>query len=299
MSDVRVDEVVIVDWSASASPKLGKDSIWLAHVDAGAPPSLRALKNLATRAEAVSWLLAAFGEAKQRGRHLVCGFDFSFGYPAGYSELLRRAFAKEASGKTPFERVLSVTSALIRDSSSNDNNRFEVAALINWRTKCALFWGRPPKRSYESLSPTKALPEGLSVNPLAPLRHTERSLAVKTNWQLAGAGAVGSQVLMGLPVLDQLWRSVTAPSLWPFEPHGLAADGGAVMLAEVWPTMFTKGNKEGVIRDSWQVESTAIALGSLHSSQWSELLAPKAWEELSPSEHDEVLGEEGWILGKT
>jgi hypothetical protein len=71
------------------------------------------------------------------------------------------------------------------------------------------------------------------------------------------------------------------------------------MLAEVWPTLFTTANKEGVIRDSWQVESTAIALGSLDPSQWSELLTPKAWEQLSRSEQDEVFGEEGWILGKT
>ena len=299
MTNLVVDEVVIVDWSAAASPKLGKDSIWIAHVATGSHPDLLNLVNMPTRSVAVDWLVEVFGEAKHAGRHLVCGLDFSFGYPAGYAELLTQGFPDALGGTTPFERVVSVTESLIADSPTNENNRFEAADLINSVTGHALFWGHPPTRSFTSLSPTKALPQELAPNPLPTRRHTEVGLAVQSNWQLTGVGAVGSQVLMGIPVLAKLHRSALGPKIWPFQPHELAAKGGAVVLAEVWPSMFAQGEMTHEIRDAWQVETTALALAKLTNFEWAELFAPTSWESFSAQELQEIVLEEGWILGKT
>ena len=299
MTELFVDEVVIVDWSAAASPKLGKDSIWIAHAATGKTPELLDLVNVPTRSAATAWLEGVFEEAKRLRRHLVCGLDFSFGYPTGFSELFSQAFPDYSTVLTPFERTVSVTESLIADSPNNDNNRFAAADLINRRTGHALFWGHPPTRTFPSLSPTKATPQGLQPNPLRTLRRTDEGLGVQSNWQLTGAGAVGSQVLMGLPVLAHLRRSELSPKIWPFEHHGLDQTGGAVVLAEVWPSMFAHGEMTHAIRDAWQVEQTALALAKLDPSEWAELFAPRSWDSFSKQELEEILEEEGWILGKT
>jgi len=299
LTELFVDEVVIVDWSAAASRKLGKDSIWIAHGATGETPELLDLVNVPTRAAAVSWLGDVFAMAKRSGHHLVCGLDFSFGYPAGYGEFLRKAFPDTSAGMTPFERVASVTESLIVDSPTNDNNRFAAADLINRRTGHALFWGHPPTRTFQSLSPTKTAPGELELNPLRARRHTDEGLGVQSNWQLTGAGAVGSQVLMGLPVLAQLRRSELVTKIWPFEHHGLDQTGGVVVLAEVWPSMFAHGEMTHAVRDAWQVETTALALAQLTAQEWAELFAPRSWDSFSKQELEEILEEEGWILGKT
>ncbi len=298
MSELRVDDVVIVDWSAAASPKRGRDSIWIAHVATGETFELKAIENLATRTAALQWLRQQLATLSNMGRHVVCGFDFSFGYPAGYANLLQRAFSKGDRERTRFEQVLSITASLISDAPTNANNRFAVANMINARTRTALFWGHPRTQSFPSLSPTKTAPPGLERNELRDFRHTERDLRVKSNWQLLGAGAVGSQVLMGLPLLEALRRSERSATLWPFEPHHLHEQGGTVVLAEVWPSMFATGEQTHVIRDAWQVATTAQFLGRLSPTKWVELFAPPSWATFTPQELEEIVGEEGWILGK-
>jgi precorrin-8X/cobalt-precorrin-8 methylmutase len=257
------------------------------------------LVNLPTRSQATRWIGEVLEAAVGDGRHVVCGFDFSFGYPAGYADLVARAFNVTGPSATLFDTVLELTDHLVTDTPTNANNRFEVANLINERTGYGLFWGHPRGRAFNALSPTKLLPAGLKPNPLSPLRRTDANLSVKSNWQLTGAGAVGSQVLMGLPALAALRRRVGDLRVWPFEPHELGRDGGVAVVAEVWPSLFATGHATHEVRDAWQVATTAKLLSELTPHAWASLFAPPSWDGLSSEQRALILGEEGWILGKS
>lgn len=91
---------------------------------------------------------------------------------------------------------------------------------------------------------------------------------------------MGSQVLMGLPVLARLRRRFAGRvAVWPFER--LTAP---VVLVEIWPSLSVGDVPEGWIRDAWQVSQVAEALAECPQS----VLAGQ-FDILSP--------EEGWILG--
>ena len=106
-----------------------------------------------------------------------------------------------------------------------------------------------------------------------------------TCWQLAGAGAVGSQMLTALPVLNRLrrWRFEGQVAVWPFEP--LAAP---VALVEIWPGLIARAVKRaeaaGGIRDAHQVRLLALAVARLQDEDRAAML-------------DVDSPEEGWIMG--
>jgi len=291
------DQVVIVDWSAAAKPKLGPDSIWVARALRSPRPHLAEVVNLSTRAEARDYLETHLRRPEYRS---FCGLDFSFGYPLGYGALLRSAFG--TSGRT-FDVVAEVTSALLRDAPDNANNRFEVAAALNASVGRSLFWGRPgrgPSASLATLSPTRSVPDGLGPNPLEPLRVTERLLgrSIGSNWQLLGVGSVGSQVLTGLPVVAALRAQVSDVAIWPFD-SGLELPGARVVLAELWPPLFEqRGSRPpSQVRDEAQVRDAAQALIALDASGWAGLFGPVTALHLDPSTRRRVVEEEGWMFG--
>src|SRR3954469_8388049 len=73
------DVVVIVDWSGSSTPRLGKDSIWscVHDVVSGDAPVV----NHPTRRGARDHLADVLSGLA--GRRVLIGFDFSYAYPAG------------------------------------------------------------------------------------------------------------------------------------------------------------------------------------------------------------------------
>ena len=105
-----------------------------------------------------------------------------------------------------------------------------------------------------------------------------------TCWQMGGAGAVGGQVLTGLPVLNRLRRMFYGQvAVWPFEVLDKP-----VAVVEIWPglinTAVKRAETEGGIRDAHQVRLLAHALARLPDDRLAEMLAVDA-------------PEEGWILG--
>jgi hypothetical protein len=201
----------------------------------------------------------------------------------------------------PWRQVWRATTQRIVDSASNVNNRFEVANAINAATGIALFWGKPRGERFaglDHLASTMELPGGLEANPLARYRRTETVSGerLSTNWQLLGAGSVGSQVLTGLPVLEHLvgsFDSTVEVSVWPFDGHR-----GQLTIAEVWPGRFARGHPPlGVVRDRWQVETTARTLIGLDDATWTAFLRPASISTLDPLGRRSVLEEEGWMLG--
>lgn len=260
------DTVLIVDWSGGndRGPRPVKDAIWLCVARDGRAEEPCYMRN---RHVAEDWISAFFAAEQQAGRRVLAGFDFPFGYPRGYAEHL--------TGRADPLAVWDWYDARIEDAPKT-NNRFDVAGEIN--RACGgrgPFWGNGLGRDVPGLARTKAN----YSNPFPERRVAEeRAPGAFSCWQLAGAGAVGSQVLMGLPVLSRLRRRFGA-SVWPFEQ--LDTD---VALIEVWPSLTLGAGPEGEIKDAWQVREVARTISALTDDELSALL-------------DVSAPEEGWIFG--
>lgn len=266
------DTVVVVDWSGGndrgLTPKA--DAIWACVARAGVTEARVYLRN---RQMAEAWIGDVLQAERAAGRRVMVGFDFPFGYPQG--------FAQAVAGTDDPLALWDWFAARIEDAP-NANNRFDVAGAIN----LALggngpFWGNGLKRDVDGLPRTKA---GYQ-NPFAERRKAE-SLAkgAFAVWQLSGAGAVGSQALMGLPVLARLrQRFDNDLAVWPFQP----LDAG-IALVEVWPSLITPEiatrTMPDEIKDAAQVRVLAQGLSALSPAQMGAMLA-------------DGDAQEGWILG--
>ena len=136
------DAYLMVDWSAASVPAVGRDSIWLCLAGRSRDGlRLEALENLPTRAAARRRIGELCLAARERGRRLLAGFDFPFGYPAG------TAAALGLSG-TPWRATWNEIGRLLKDDETNRNNRFEVGAALNRRLGRDLFWGSPNGRPF-------------------------------------------------------------------------------------------------------------------------------------------------------
>jgi hypothetical protein len=266
---LQFDRVIVVDWSgrATRSPKTeSKDAIWIGVCEDGR--ETQAYHR--SRAEAEASLSALLGDG---GRQLV-GLDFPMGYPAGLAG--RLTGGKSARG------LHAWIAAQIKDGPDNANNRFDVAADINRVLGGAgPFWGCPKARPRAHLSPLKAV--DFAALGLAEKRQVEQdNPPAKSVWQLLGAGSVGSQALLGIPVVHRLATTFGA-AVWPFDPP---AD---LTLAEVYPSLLAHAVKAEAdhIPDRSQVRLLARALWRLSKrNRLAALFKTPA-----------IAAEEGWILG--
>lgn len=292
---------VVVDWSASSTPKVGADSIWTCVCRTGLSPE--APRNHPTRAAARSYLVELL-LAHPSDRVLV-GFDMPYGFPAGF------ATAAGITGAPTWWRTWCHLAGSITDAPDNANNRFDVAAALNATVSDGPgpFWGTTSERHVRpTLSRTKA--PGFPHGALAERRHAELEVIRRTGlrpfsvWQLAGAGSVGSQTLMGIPIVHELH---THPSLrdrsvvWPFE-CGFTDDpaGGrpaAVVHAEIWPSALGRPDPAlHPVKDAGQVIALAGRLAALDAAgDLVHRFAPT----IDPAIVEVVLDEEGWILDVT
>lgn len=262
MRGARPDHVIIVDWSGGndrgAAPK--KDAIWAASVATEAPNEVEA-QYFRNRLVFEDWLVETLDALQGQGRSALVGFDFPFAYPTGFAEAL-------TGEDTPFA-VWDWMAAHITDAPQS-NNRFEVAAKINHSIKGeGPFWGCLGVNEHEGLTRKKV------VSSQFPERRQEelRAKGTFTCWQLAGAGSVGSQVLMGLPVLSRL-RARYGDAIGAL---GLEPLDGSIVLAEVWPGFLNALVRarigEDDIRDQVQVDLLARAFAHLDTETWAEIWA--------------------------
>ncbi len=272
------DSVIVVDWSASATPspaKFSADAIWI-----GVRNALgQSTRYHRTRAQAEAALVQVLHHELKAGRRVLAGFDFPFGYPDG--------FAAALTGTTAPHAVWEWLADAVSDGPNNQNNRFLVAQDINRRFAAAgPFWGRPAALNLPDLPATKMVDyPGLGF---AERRLVEtRVPRAQPVWKLFTTGAVGSQSLMGLPMISRLVARFGA-SVWPFEP--LEAP---LVLAEVYPSLMDPAVRtavqQGEIKDAAQVRLLAQALWQMGRDG----SLPAVLRDVP----DAACAEEGWILG--
>ena len=267
--------IAAVDWSAKSHPSPVRetaDSIWIAWKRVGCEPEPKYFR---TRSDAVAHLENLLDETD--GPSLLA-FDFPFGYPFGSGMGAKRDLYAEIARR-------------IKDGDDNSNNRFEVAAKLNAELNAGRpgpFWCCPPKHE----TPTLTAKDARRGGPFPERRLADERLAgrgIQTCWKLYTRGAVGSQMLLGLPVLHRL---VQRPDvrLWPFET-GWDRDLGGTVLAEMWPTLFDVAYDVHPIKDACQV---------LAAVRWMDSRVPGALARPASIGQDEevrVMAGEGWILG--
>lgn len=290
------DAYLIVDWSANATPKRGADSIWYCLLQrSGHGLERKHLANPGTRRQAREEIADILKRSTADGLRVLAGFDFPNGYPAG--------FARAAGfAGTPWRAVWDGLDALIQDGADNSNNRFTVAAALNERIsgRPFPFWGCPSHRQGANLSSRKTRAYSQEI----PERRRCEAWLPRTQpcWKLYTTGSVGSQALVGIPVLKALRDDPHLASrtlVWPFET-GLAPPDPAlpwqVILAEVYPSILDIKAKAGEIKDAIQVEGIARHLARRDGC--GELAGDLAGPaELTGKERAIVGNEEGWILG--
>lgn len=282
------DRFVVVDWSANSTPKRGRDSIWVAVCDANGVT----VSNPPTRAVAERFLTERIVD-DPIGRTLI-GVDFSLGYPAG------TAAALGLRGRA-WESMAGLLSTSIVDDDANANNRFEVASALNscLSASGAPFWGCPPAFAGATLTSTKPA----SFGRLGEWRAVETVLRDQghrpfSSWQLLGAGAVGSQSLLGIPMVWRLSAQFAdRVSVWPFTT-GLRAPNitpGSVVIAEMWPSLLPLDVPDGVVRDQAQVVAVAEWLADLDGAdRLAGLFSPDVG---GLGDVAVIEQEEGWVLG--
>lgn len=272
------ETVVVVDWSAAAMPspiRPSADAIWVG-ICGSAGESVQYFR---TRAEAEAALVALIDTEQAARRRMLIGFDFPMGYPAGFADAL--------TGRAQAQAVWHWLAGRVIDGPRNANNRFAVAQGINQMFSApGPFWGRPRGLDLADL------PERKLVD-YAALRLTEKRRVetmvprAQAVWKLFTTGSVGSQALMGLPMIARL-SARAAVVVWPFDA------GGTVTLAEVYPSLIdaavARRVARGEIKDRAQVRLLARSFHRLAQAGVLPAL-------LSDVPDWPGRSEEGWILG--
>ena len=293
------DTHIIVDWSARSTPSPKnptKDALWwaIARVDDGNVSVLEP-KYGRTRRDVLRCLGRMIEDELEGGRRVLVGFDFPFGYPRGVAAHLTGKASAPALWKWLAERI--------KDNADNQNNRYEVAAEVN-KAYCGHgpCWGRPAGWSFPNIPEKKSARTGQEFHP--PERRIADKWAkdAKTVWQLAYAGSIGSQVLVGLPALERLIhcpRIADHASVWPFQT-GLRTPEARVVIAEVYPSLLKKDiaqrRRKDEILDCVQVRVNVEAFAYLDANGE---LAPlfSGAPSLTPEQRQIIETEEAWILG--
>ncbi len=275
----RFDTIAIVDWSAGqrAPARPSANAIWIgvARKDGDDTP-----RYFRTRIEAEDWIGRFIRAEAETGRRVLLGFDFPFGYPRGVARAL--------TGQDDPLALWHWLERRICDDDAGRNNRFEVAEEMNRHFEGpGPFWGKPSRDRWPDIPYSKA---GIDFDRIAERRSADLcAKAASSCFQLAYPPTVGSQVLMGLPMLARL-RRLPGVAAWPLDRWSDAQ----TVLAEIWPGLIEpavreamRGMPDTAIRDREQVRLLARALARLDAGQLAGMLG----------DLPEEAREEAWILG--
>jgi len=203
----------------------------------------------------------------------------------------------------------------------NRNDRFTAAGKLNQTIGApeepGPFWGCPKGRRSLGLLPTKprfspsreiphdALPEWRIVE--ERLKKSGFS-SIQSVWKLFTQGSVGSQALLGIPVVRALRYAsglAEVSRVWPFETEFAttlaAATRPSILHTEIWPGVLEATNKRlpatgFACRDEAQVFALANVTRELDELDRLGDLVERP-DGLTASEARICTQEEGWILG--
>ena len=304
------DAYIMVDWSAkgSRSPaNPAKDAVWVGEKtvddvgnDVGTTETF-----FRTRANCFDHIERLLKSHVGKGERLLIGFDFAYGYPAGF------AVAAGMTGPAPpWRRVWSELSEHIEDYPDNSSNRFSVASALNRRcnpNEPGPFWGVTAKEESDWLLRTApSYPfQTLSGIALGRYRLSETRLGgASPVWKLMYPGSVGSQTLLGIPVVSALRDDPSfgnVSRVWPFEtgfnlpqmPRGKPF----ILHAEIWPRVVEHLLDPAIpIRDQAQVRAMVNWLAKLDTSKELQPLFERP-AGIPDASLATCINEEGWILG--
>lgn len=267
------DTFLMVDWSGGndRGPMPKKDAIWACVARDGAADAPAYFRN---RQDAEDWITGFLRDETKAGRRVLAGFDFAFGYPAGFGQALIGTDDPFAIWDWFADNVTDTPKA---------NNRFDLAGEINARFPgTGPFWGNGLQRDIPHLPRKGRAREGHGMTEKRAAEN--RAKGAFAVWQLSGAGAVGSQVIMGLPMLARLRRTFGQRlAVWPFEPLT-----PPIAIVEIWPSLISVAvsttQPTGQIKDAHQVQLLAETVSRLPKDDLALLL-------------DVPATNEGWILG--
>jgi hypothetical protein len=293
-SNTEFDCYLMVDWCAANEPKKGEDSVWYCFYDR--TDDAWTTKNPPTRRQATDQIASILHETTKYEKAVLVGFDFPFGYPAGFSSALGW------HGRSPWRALWNDLKEAITDDEENQNNRFEVAASFNRRISGQPFpfWGCPEKMASPWISKKKARPH------LAEFRLTEqKTKGAQPVWKLLGKGCVGSQALVGIPCVARLHDDdELSPhsAVWPFETGTTQLPPRTkrkwlILYAEIFfPALFKAAVRPPEIKDQVQVRKLVECLkaGDERGELGEWFAGPN---ELSKDDRRKIVSEEGWILG--
>jgi precorrin-8X/cobalt-precorrin-8 methylmutase len=288
------DTFVMVDWSAASVPRTGRDSIWICRRG----PDGESLANPRTRHDAKTLIGERLAAARANDERVLLGFDFPFGYPAGFAARLGLSGA-------PWRAVWDEISGLIEDDAHNRNNRFEIAEAFNRRISSASFpfWGCPAKPQRPHLAPTRPAYDTGGLAELRCIDGREYMPGAQPCWKLCYPGSVGSQSLTGIPVVrslrdDPRWSE--RARVWPFETGLRPPEDPGVVFAEVYPSLWEKQIPplQGKPKDAAQVRFVAQFFADRdRRGELARLFAGDPG--LSAAKRRLVEREEAWTLGVT
>ncbi|KIC24603.1 MULTISPECIES: molybdopterin-binding protein [unclassified Leisingera] len=273
------DTVLAVDWSAAKRKprRPSKDAIWLGVARGGIAEQPVYCRS---RIEAEAWISRFLAAEQAAGRRVLAAFDFPFGYPRG--------LARRITGSNDPFALWAWLEERIEDAQNGNNNRFDVASEMNRQFAGAgPFWGKPDEKAWPDIPYRKV---GLRYEDVAERRRADLAAKASSScFQLFFNPTVGSQVLMGLPVLQRL-RLRHMVAVWPFQNIADAQ----IVFAEIWPGLIEPAVKAAMavagrdeIRDRVQMRLLSQALSRLPAQELAAMLAA------APDEAQE----EAWILG--
>ena len=186
--------VIAIDWSGAKSG--AKSKIWLAEVRDG---RLTRLESGRDRREVVAHVI----DHASADPGVVVGLDFAFSFPRWYSEQLGTTSIEELS----IENVWNLVAEQGED----------------WLRNCPdPFWGKPGRGKPE-------LPEHFRLSEKCASK--TKGANPKSVFQIAGAGAVGTGSIRGMPYLTKLREARF--SIWPF--HEVQTP----LVIEIYPRLLT------------------------------------------------------------
>ena len=191
--------------------------------------------NLPTRVQAMGVVKEQLSRWRSDGKRVLVGFDFAFGYPAGFSTALGLTTSEVA-----WKAVHTHFAAHVRDSPVNASNRDAFAEACNLAVGApGPFWGWGRTAASAALTQHRVGVFNYPHHGLAEWRVTDMEAKKKATtqsvWKLNCGVSVGGQTILGIKYLDELARAV-AGHRWPFEGWGIP-HVPTIWLAEIFPSL--------------------------------------------------------------